>query len=614
MTPFSTVLHPGFDELSAFADRHDVGAARTRTGRHVARCEQCRAIVAEIRAMGAAVRESRVSGAPAGLWVRIERRLDEGDVTAPPVTLERAVEPTVVNDRETKSAPRPVSRAMQVTKRSALVLVALVAVSAAVVALDAHRPLAAATPLRLTTDREFAQPGSRITLHYRPIPALAALPSLTVWMFEPDQHPRWNDPLLVRVGTLQRVSALDYTGTLAMPNRAPVVMFLVGDSSGLIIDRTEMRGARMPVAVLAGDSSGRPRLDALVTALGNIRGRTDQPVLTRWATLMREHYPNDPETWILSDLYRRRTVVDDIVKVFESRERRYYGWHDRLEHRKNVSAVTESMMANIGWELMDTARADFWIARLLRDHPTSSDGAAAWLLRRRDVPNDSAAIVLRAFEPIYARADSAIEALYAAASLAQRSGDSSLIQLWNLRADPGGYSWLLGSELAAIAKDPAARNDASRRLQAALAETDSEMHSGPTLSGRSQFFAWHTRQRLRTRIAALQLLAGDASGAKAALDSIAYESEMKPICESPETLRWRAEASRRLGRMDEARADLAYVATTENWRLQLVSDSAAALLGSAYTRSSWDSALAAARQVREACYARGREARRRAGG
>jgi hypothetical protein len=82
----------------------------------------------------------------------------------------------------------------------------------------------------------------------------------------------------------------------------------------------------------------------------------------------------------------------------------------------------------------------------------------------------------------------------------------------------------------------------------------------------------------------------------------------------PETLRWRAEASRQLGLMADARADLAYVVVTGDWRRQVLSDSVPALLGPAYTKASWDSALAEANRLKQKCWADSRDARRHGGG
>lgn len=610
-------FHPSFDALSAHADRADTDAARSRVGRHVAQCAVCRGTVDEIRALGGAARANEVPGAPAELWARIERGLDAeaSGSAARDASVERAVPLTVASDVEPKPGTagekRPVSKAV---RRTTLGLMLVVAATAAVMAMDAREPLAAATPRRLTTDREFARPGSAIVVHYRPIARLANERTLAVWMAVPGRRETLFDQALERAGTLQRVSALDYTGIVVMPDSTPLAAFVVGDSAGEILDRTEARAGRLPAVVLAADSRGQPRLDALYAALITGRRAPDSATMFRWAKQMRELYPSEPETWILSDVYTRRGVIGDIVKFFESRERKYYGWHDRLERRAKVSPDAEMMMANLGWELMDTTRADFWTSRLMRDYPTSPWLPGLWIRRYRDVPTDSVAGVLREFEPIFVKAGEPRDVLTRAIALADRSGDSTLARHWHRRLDPREVSWVLSTELSRMAGDRTALADVRRRLLAALAEADSAEHGGPTLWGRSRRFASYQRQRVLTRLAAVQLIEGDARGAKTALDRIIGASEAESGCPMAEAMRWRAEASRRLGLMDAARADLAYVVVTGDWRVQVLADSAPAWLGSGYTEISWNSALDAANAFKQKCWAASRDARRRAGG
>jgi hypothetical protein len=579
MTRLTAGFHPDFEALSAHADRSDTEAARTKVGRHVAGCEACRATVAEIRAFGAAARGSDVPAMPRRLWGRIEQQIEDGnqhDSATGSAELEVAVAATN-DDRPAKGAPAPKHAGLG-ARRTVLGLVAVFAVISTVLVLDSREPLAAATPRRLTTDRDAAPPGATITFHYRPIAALADQPTLTLWRVGSDVV-RYDRPLM-RAATLRRVSALDFTGRATMPDSILLASYVVGDSTGKLLDRTELRGGYMPAVVLAADRRGQPRLDAFVAALGGARSAPARSSLAHLATRMRKLYPNAPETWILAEVHAPRGVVGDVVRLFESRERKYYGWHDRLEHRANLSESTEQMMSAIGWELMDTARAEFWTNRLIQDHPTSPWAPSLWLSRYADVPRDSAAIVLRAFEPIYARATSVQgNALERASSLAMLSGDSTLIRRWHLRVDPRDMTWLLGGELSTLAGDQAAIAELRHRMEAALAEARAAEHAGPTLSGRAEQFAWYEAELLRTRLAGLQLIGGDAVGARAALDSIASEYQERPSCWLPEALRWRAEASRRLGQMKDAEADLAYVVATGDWRRQMVGDSASALLG-----------------------------------
>jgi hypothetical protein len=613
MTRFSAGFHPDFDALSAHADRSDTEAARTKVGRHVASCDACRAVVEEIRALGAAARTSDVPGAPAGLWARIEQRVDQGASTEAE-SMEREVPVAGTNDALVPGGQGR-NRVNAVVRRAMLGVFAVLAVVAVVLVLDSREPLAAATPRRLTTDRDAASPGTTISFHYRPIAALAGQPALTLWLVGSDREVVRYDRPLMRAGTLRRVSALDYTGTATMPDSVVLASYIVGDSTGQVLDRTELRGGYMAAMVLAADQGGRPRLDAFVAALARARSAPGRDARTHLATRMRELYPNAPETWILAEAQAPRGVVGDIVKLFESRERKYYSWHDRLEHRTGLSENTELMMSTIGWELMDTARADFWTNRLIQDHPTSASAPSLWLNRYRDVPKDSAAIVLRAFEPIYNRA-SFVEgnALERASALAQLSGDSILIRRWHLRVDPSDRTWLLGGDISGLAGDHAAIVELGRRMKSALAEAEAAERAGPTLLGRAQQFAWYEKQLLRTRLAALRLVDDDAVGARAALDTIVHEDEVRPGCSFPETLRWRAEASRQLGHMQDAEADLAYVVVTGDWRRQMVGDSVATLLGKSYSKASWDQALVDANTRKQKCWADSRAERQRAGG
>jgi hypothetical protein len=612
MTRLSAGFHPDFDSLSAHADRSDTEAARTRIGRHVVACDACRVTVEEIRAIGAAARVSAAPRVPAGLWARIERQVEEGAFSAAQ-PMEREIGVAVSDDGPVRGGGVR-NRANALVRRAMLGVFAVIAVVATVLVLDSREPLAAATPRRLTTDRDAAPPGATITFHYRPIAELADQPALTLWLIGPNAGTRHDWPL-TRAATLRRVSALEFTGTATMPDSVVLASYIVGDSAGKVLDRTELRGGYPAAMVLAADRRGQARLDAFVAALMRARGAPDGGSRTRWATRMRELYPDAPETWILAEVQAKRGVVGDIVKLFESRERKYYGWHDRLEHRTGLSEDTELMMSTIGWELMDTARADFWTNRLIQDHPTSRWAPSLWLSRYRDVPKDSAAIVLTAFEPIYARANS-VEgtALQRASALAELSGDSTLIRRWHLRVDPRDMTWLLGGDISGLAGDHAAIAGLERRMKSALAEAEAAEHAGPTLLARAQQFAWHEKQLLRTRLAALRLVDGDATGAREALDTIARENELRPSCWLPETLRWRAEASRQLGDMKGAEADLAYVVATGDWRRQMVGDSVATLLGSSYSKASWDRALVEANARVKSCWAASRAARQRAGG
>lgn len=616
-------MHPSFDDLSAHVDRSDVDAARSRVGRHVAKCAACRGTVGEIRAMGDAARAVVLSGAPAGLWERIAESVASGArrASADVVRSDGAVALPLSRDDvavPAQSSGRPPATKRVWETRLGLGLVAALLVSSAVFVVDSWRPLSAATPSRLTLSREYVVPGTALTVHYRPIAALAGAPSVTVWArysdtgstsmsAEPGARYGVNGTL-VRAGTLRRISAQDYAGSLLLPVGVHVARYLVGDSLGNVLDRAEAPKPAFLGTVIAAGRDGRPLFGALVALFGDSRA-VDRTTLERAAQAMNRFYPSRPETWILTYPIAHRGVIRDIVKRFESRERVYYGWYDKLAGRPVVSAETEVLMAQLGNELMDTARADFWIDRLVTEHPTNAALPGLWIRRYRDVPTDSIVTVLGAFEPIYrAPAVRDRDAARRASVLADSSGDPELASHWR--------SYWVDGTTADWQHDPAAlaAHEATLREQLVAAERDSL--GAPTFNGNARIAAymnWHYRLRLRTELAAVRLVRGDAAGAKTALDEIAADAERRVHCPLQETLRWRADAERRLGQSKAARDDYAYAATNGPWQTTSIVDSIGRTPGVSSSTAEWEQARRAAAARQAVCFEANRNLRKREG-
>ena len=59
MTMLSMRMHPNEETLSRLADLSEIERARSRAGRHVARCGECAAAIAAMRALGDAARAIR---------------------------------------------------------------------------------------------------------------------------------------------------------------------------------------------------------------------------------------------------------------------------------------------------------------------------------------------------------------------------------------------------------------------------------------------------------------------------------------------------------------------------------------------------------------------------
>jgi hypothetical protein len=370
-----------------------------------------------------------------------------------------------------------------------------------------------------------------------------------------------------------------------------------------------MPGAQVTLATaLAADSTGRPRFEALVTFLDESRWVAHGAQLGDVGDQLARLYPDRPETWILTYRLKPRNVIGDFVKLFESHERAYAGWHDRLKDRRELSAETEALMAGQGGDLMDTARADFWLQRLVTEHVASPAAASLWIDRFRDVPRDSIPAVLASFEPIW-RASTSRDVIGRAFALARRSGDVALLRRWEAREAETHPYWVRGFDSGVWLTDSAARRNLASWIRQQLAGEAADTLAAPTMAFNARMttnFKLSRRHRLHTQLAAIQLLDGDVRGARTLLDSLASIPDRFGDCHSSSTLRWRAEAARRLGDVDTAREDLAYLATAQNWQIAVVGDSAPQLLGAAYSPEGWARAKEAAAIRRRACFAASR--------
>jgi hypothetical protein len=605
-------FHPSFDALSAHADRSDLKAARTRVGVHVSRCAACAQTVAEIHALGEAARDEVLPGAPAGLWARIEAGMRDMDreVSRP---IERADQQAIVVAPSVH--PTRQRGVMPTSTRARFGLGFLIAAGGGLLAIllasGSRQNLGAAPPSRLTLDRSYVKPGTSVGMRYRPAAALADAQSVTVWAWyqrrdEESTWASWRWGSLVRAGTLRRSSAQEYLGSVVLPVDALVAGYVIGDSLGFVIDRVHGQSATLATA-LAADVSGKPSFDALVAFLRESRPSANGVLEGAAAAQLAALYPGRPETWILTYPPKQRGVIADIVKLFESRERVYDGWHERLKARQPLSLESELMMAGLANDLMDTARADFWVGRLVREHASSPWVPELWIGRYRDVPRDSISTILAAFEPVWEAArGSRAEALSRALALADRSGDAALRQRWHAREAEANPLWVLDAYSDAWLADSTSRAELGRQIRAQLAKEMRDTLAAPSLWFTAQVatnLKSATRHRLRTRLAAIQLLDGDVRGARHVLDSLAAMPDpLRGECQSPATLRWRAEAELRLGELEAARGDLAYIATSRNWRIAVVGDSARLLLGAAYSPESWAKAKQEAAPRHRSCF------------
>src|SRR5471032_446337 len=163
MSIMATGFHPSFDALSACADQSDLDAARTRVGRHVAKCARCAAAVAEIRALGEAARGVELPAVPAGLWARIEKQASE------PAPAPARATPSPERDDVWRPAPalRPTVHQPSASQRRSMrvglgVLAAAVVLLGVLILTPGPSPLFATAASRITFTPFRPAPGARV--------------------------------------------------------------------------------------------------------------------------------------------------------------------------------------------------------------------------------------------------------------------------------------------------------------------------------------------------------------------------------------------------------------------------------------------------------------------
>lgn len=465
MSGLTTGFHPSFDALSAHADRTDVEAARTRVARHVARCEQCRAEVREIRALGDAARAMRPPAAPAWLKTRIESavpRAENSVLDAPPVGVAHQKKP----------------------RRRALTGIAagLVLVATASIVLWPRPSLQAAAPSRLTFAPARPVPGGRVTVRYMPSPAMASAAQL------------------VLVGRYARLAGLnthpfagriaELADSLAVLTRAPdgaFVATLTLPPDFLALDlgvRDPMRDAydvdgRAPWLVVGGAPNGEPSLAALLAAhdahrdvfapwVGTDQMRSRQA--SDLADSLKRYFPRHPSGWAFTRSYGMSRGRFDFLRFFESAERKYASLFDQLWPSPKLDAERLHDMVEFANNISEPGEALRWAGRLADEHPEDPraliDLASAlheMELRSPPALRDSMRAWLPALDRTYRAAPLPNVGFDDALRLALAYGDSAAKERWRERGQANGEIgnvWMMARRASRLE-----RNDADRELR-----------------------------------------------------------------------------------------------------------------------------------------------------
>lgn len=366
-------LHPTFDALSACADLSELDGARTRVGRHVARCAQCREVVSEIRGLGAATRESEPEGAPDGLWARIETAAAQAaeEEAKPRATLSldavpRKVAPSL---RPTRHWPIPTKRSL--ARIGGGLAVAAAALIAVVLGTGRTPSLLASAPSRLTMTPFRPAPGSTVHVRFNPTPKLAGYDQLVlVGRYLPAAKRARTDFYFGFWGnydsltTLRRAADGAMVGDFTVPSDFKAASIVVIDPTGWKYDAD---GSHSWILV-GGDSRGRPVLNSLLGALSLPAPYGSSAHASVLDTLQR-YFPEHPAGFATAKRYRGEGIFADMFKFFQGAERKYIAFNSKLEMQPSLDADRLAAMVDFAYEIEEPGEAAKWTRRLVREHP-----------------------------------------------------------------------------------------------------------------------------------------------------------------------------------------------------------------------------------------------------
>lgn len=579
MTMLSMRTHPNEATLSRLADQSEIERARSRAGRHVARCEECAKAIAAMHALGEAARAMPDEALPTTLYGRIEAARRAGE--APNVTAGQANRGEPAN-RGTTAAPTSRRRPVALAIAAAMLLAVLIA------PIWRRRVLAAASSGEATIFPRYPRPGATVGIRFVPS---------THWTGPDTLWASGRVDLRVAPNDVRRLGYIDvggpivrdrdgaYRGRLQLPDDALAGSLTIWtEARRVIANRPVIR-----LVLLTGDSSGnRPSLDAMEDAVLNERGfmtgRTLSDAFARWA-------PQHPLRWVVSTGPGSGEAFN-WLQFFTSNERTYARLATQLDARTRVRAGELAGMAKLAYQIEEPTAAGEWTDRLVHEYPAS---AYAFSLRvqqlhameLREAPRDSIAARLPSLDSLYALSGGRIGEIYTLRTVVGNNADSATARRWALReARAGSFFPTVLMRGRMVFGDAELRDSVEAFARDVLANQFLREHAPPE--------SWYTelsRPRAYASLAAIELERGRYSHAIALTDSARAGDCVWPGQDT------RALALLALGDTVAAVPFLAVYA-----RYPLSADSAKLLLGSHFNETRWRQASDSVEAARRACF------------
>lgn len=574
------VLHPTFDALSAYADLSELDGARTRVGRHVARCAQCREVVNEIRGLCAAARESEAEteGAPDGLWARIENAAVQAAKkearpreTPPPDAVPWEVAPSM---RPTRHWPIPTKRSL--ARIGGGLAVAAAALIAVVLGTGRTPSLLASAPSRLTMTPFRPAPGSKVHVRYNPAPKLAGYDQIMlVGQYLPAANRAWTDFYFGgnydSLATLHRAADGAMVGDFTVPSDFKAAAIVVMDPSGRNYDADGLNSW----ILVGGDSRGRPVLNSLLAAVSR-SGLYGSSAHASVLDTLQRYFPEHPAGFATAKRYRGEGIFADMFKFFQGAERKYIAFNSKLEKQPSLDAGRLAAMIDFANEIQEPGEAAKWTRRLVREHPGDPRSLPYYAnmvhqIELKEPPADSIRPYLPLLDTLYALggAEWGLQTSEAYAILT-RYGDLAMQRRWALLSLQRASGPMLSLNIdRKWLKDRELRDQAASGLRAGLG-----VRCGlPRWMARGSTSAqWRDRYCLSQRAGALStlsdiaLLDGQTSHALALADSAVTLSDSAGQCWTTPGRNSRGEALLARGDTLSAAREFAFAVGRGSWQ------------------------------------------------
>ena len=607
MNGLLNVLHPTFDALSAYADLSELDGQRSRVGRHVTRCAQCREVVGDIRGLGTAARAAEADAAcdtesaPDNLWARIEVAAVEAaqDEAKPRETPQPGTEPWEVAPslRPTRHWPIPTKRSL--ARIGGSVAVAAAALLAVALGTGDTPSLLANAPSRLTVTPFRPAPGSTVHVRFNPPPSFAAEDKLVlIGQYLSDAKRASTDfyfgGTYDSLAVLRRAADGAMVGDFRVPSDFGAVSLVVVEPSG----RRYAADGLHSWIVVGGDSRGRPVLNSLLAAfaLDGLYGSASRASVLD--TLQR-YFPDHPAGFATARRYRGEGMFADLFRFFQGAERKYIAFNSKLAKQAALDATVIASMVDFAYELQEPGEAARWTRRLVLEHPDDPRALPYYArmvheMELEELPADSIRPYVGLLDSLFERAVS-LDASFVGnegVGIVNRYGSAAMQRRWALRSLQRARNGRLSLNInPKWLEDREIRDQAVITLRAGLAAR-CKLPGWMTRAGRSE------QQRVRhcggvqgSALAALSeiaLIDGQTSRALSLADSAVERYRLAGTCWSDGGHSARGHALLARGDTVAASREFAYAyAPYDNWQTIAVYTAIVKRIGAAVDSTTW---------------------------